>query len=55
MKLIAGYDGVVRSASVKLGKSGAVINRPVNKLYPLLPNVDENDTNRRVPENVRRI
>ena len=42
--LIAGNDEVIRSASVKLGKSGCIINRPVNKLYPILRKTEENLT-----------
>ena len=30
-----GKDGYTRSAAVKLGSSRNIINRPVNKLYPL--------------------
>ena len=36
-KLISGSDGNVRGATVKLAKSGNLINRPTNKLYPILP------------------
>ena len=42
--LIAGNDEVIRSASVKMGKSGCIINRPVNKLYPILRNTEEDLT-----------
>ena len=42
VKLLAGDDGVVRAASVKLAKTSNVINRPVNKLYPLLTDINEN-------------
>ena len=34
--VIAGRDGRVRGAEVKVGKSGYVIKRPVNRLFPLV-------------------
>ena len=34
--LIPGGDGCVRGAVVKMGKTGATIKRPVNKLFPLV-------------------
>ena len=40
VKLISGSDNQIRGAEVKLGRTGAVIRRPVNKLYPLLTNTD---------------
>ena len=40
-KLIRGSDGIVRGATVKLAKSGNMINRPINKLYPLLPSTND--------------
>ena len=33
--LIKGKDNVLRGACVKVGKTGSIINRPINKLYPL--------------------
>ena len=41
--LIAGSDGLIRGALVKLGKTGSKINRPVNKLYPLITSMEDND------------
>ena len=39
---ITGRDGRIRSAIVKVGKSGASIKRPVNRLFPLVQaDVDE--------------
>ena len=35
MELVKGNDGVVRGAKVKLGKTGTIIGRPLNKLFPL--------------------
>ena len=36
VNIIPGRDGRIRGAVVKVGKSGAVIRRPVNRLYPLV-------------------
>ena len=36
VRVIPGRDGQVRGAEVKVGKSGAVIRRPVNRLYPIV-------------------
>ena len=36
INIIAGRDGRVRGAEVKVGKSGAIIRRPVNRLYPVV-------------------
>ena len=46
IKLIPSTDGKSRGAEVLLGKTKAVIRRPVNRLYPL---VNENDTIERTP------
>ena len=35
-EIIPGRDGRIRGAIVKVGKSGAIIRRPVNRLYPLV-------------------
>ena len=35
-EVIPGRDGRIRGASVKVGKSGAIIKRPVNRLFPLV-------------------
>ena len=37
-KLIIGTDGKIRGAEIKSGKTGVIVRRPVNKLYPLVPN-----------------
>ena len=44
-KLITGSDGMVRGATVKLAKSGYMINRPTNRLYPILPCNEMKDAN----------
>ena len=36
LSIIPGRDGRIRGAEVKVGKSRAVIKRPVNRLYPLV-------------------
>ena len=36
--VIPGRDGRVRGAEVKVGKTGALIRRPINRLYPLVVN-----------------
>ena len=36
IEVIPGRDGRIRGAEVKVGKSGAVIRRPVNRLYPIV-------------------
>ena len=33
--IIPSRDSNIRAAKIKVGKTGAIINRPVNKLYPL--------------------
>ena len=44
VNLLPGKDGRVRGAELKVGKSGCMIKRPVNKLYPLLKaKIREND------------
>ena len=35
-ELFESNNGQIRSAAVKLGKTGNVIRRPINKLYPIL-------------------
>merc|ERR1712136_223814 len=35
-ELFESNDGQIRSAAVKLGKTGNVIRRPINKLYPIV-------------------
>ena len=35
MGVVKGCDGVIRGAKIKLGKSGAIVSRPLNKIYPL--------------------
>ena len=49
--VIPGRDGQVRGAEVKVGKSSAVIRRPVNRLYPIV----KVETNQRTqtPGNVK--
>ena len=42
IKLIPGNDGHVRGARVKLGKSKHVISRPINRLYPIELQQNEN-------------
>ena len=44
IEIHAGTDGQCRSASVKLAKTGNVIKRTVNKLYPI-ERYEINDTN----------
>ena len=36
--VLIGRDGRVRGAEVQLGKSGIIIKRPVNRLYPIVKN-----------------
>ena len=36
INVIPGRDGRVRGANVKVGKSGAIIRRPVNRLFPVV-------------------
>ena len=36
MELIPSRDGRVRGAQIKVGKSGVIIKRPINRLYPLV-------------------
>ena len=36
MKLIESKDGKIRGAEVKVGRTGALINRPITKLYPIV-------------------
>ena len=43
VELITGADKVVRGAKVKLGQSGCVISRPLNKLYPIEVNGGDYD------------
>ena len=33
--IISSRDYNIRAAKMKVGKTGAIINRPINKLYPL--------------------
>ena len=33
--IIPSRDCNIRAAKIKVGKTGAIINRPINKLYPL--------------------
>ena len=42
-RLIKGGDGFVRGAEIKTGKTGAIIRRPVNKLYPLVTRICESN------------
>ena len=42
-RLIAGKDGCARGAEIKIGKTGATIRGPVNKLYPLLTKEPEDE------------
>ena len=35
IEVIPGRDGIIRGARIKIGKTGAIIGRPINKLYPL--------------------
>ena len=39
--LISGQDGRIRGAHVKVGRTGALIKRPVNRLYPFVKADDE--------------
>ena len=39
-KLIVSGDGSTRGAEIKVAKTGHMIKRPVNKLYPLVMNTD---------------
>ena len=39
--LITSEDGKIRGAEVKIGKTNSIIRRPVNKLYPLVTNTEE--------------
>ena len=41
IKLLESNDNKVRGAEVRLGKTKAVIRRPVNKLYPLVSSTDK--------------
>ena len=34
-RIIYGNDNKIRGAELKIGRTNAIINRPVNKLYPL--------------------
>ena len=43
VEVIPGRDGKIRGAQVKVGKSGAVIRRPVNRLYPVLHHKSTSD------------
>ena len=43
LALIQGRDKKVRGAEVKVGKSGAIIRRPVNRLYPIFSPASEVD------------
>ena len=36
MEVIGGRDGRIRGAEVKVAKSGAIIKRPINRLYPIV-------------------
>ena len=44
-ELIPGTDGKVRGATVKIGKTGSYIQRPINKLYPFVQRNDPNASN----------
>ena len=41
-KLIKGNDSKIRGAVLKIGKTGSIIKRPVNKLYPFVQRKFEN-------------
>ena len=43
-QLLPGTDGEVRGAKVKIGRTRGMINRPVNRLYPIEVNVPTNPT-----------
>ena len=36
IEVLPGRDGRIRGAEVKVGKSGAIIKRPINRLYPFV-------------------
>ena len=44
-ELIPGTDGKVCGATVKIGKTGSYIQRPINKLYPFVQRNDPNASN----------
>ena len=43
VKLISSEDGKIRGAEVKLGKTNAIIKRPVDKLYPLVTHTSKEE------------
>lgn len=45
ISLIVGPDDIIRGAKVKVAKTGIVITRPLNKLYPIEINRGTNDSN----------
>ena len=35
LEVIPGRDGIIRGGRIKIAKTGAIVGRPINKLYPL--------------------
>ena len=55
VKLLVGRDESVRAAQVLIGKTGIIINRPVNLLYPLEGDVEKIErTAKAIPDRTRR-
>lgn len=42
-KLLPSSDGQIRGAAVKIGKTGSLIQRPINKLYPFVQRNEHNE------------
>ena len=52
---MVGRDESVRAAQVLVGKTGTVIDRPVNLLYPLEDDVEKIEpTTEAIPDRIRR-
>ena len=44
-ELIRSKDGIVRAANVKSGSAGAILSRPLSKLYPIELRKQNGDSN----------
>ena len=52
MELIKSKDGQIRGAKVKIGNSGNMIERPLNKLYPVEIKNNRDDHNKSLYMNI---
>ena len=52
VELLPGSDGKIRGAKVKIGRTKNIIRRPVNRLYPIEGNVEEDTKGAELSGNV---